>query len=72
MCEDMNFEYPDCTGIMEADLMESMAYDAYNMQRREQVYHEDYHVGEHVTSPFQQQCQYTDFPNFLNQIQNHK
>lgn len=23
-------------------------------------------------SPFQQQCPYTDFPNFLNQIWNHK
>ena len=72
MCDDIDFEYPDCTGLMDADLMYGDAYDSYNMQRREQVYHEDYHIGQHVTSPFQQQCSYTDFPNFLNQIQNHK
>ena len=29
-------------------------------------------MGTHLMSPFQQQCQYTNFPNFLNQIQNHK
>ena len=32
MCDDMSFEYPDCTGIMEAELMYSMAYDGYNLR----------------------------------------
>ena len=34
MCEDPEFEYPDCTGEMEAELMESLAYEAYMDERR--------------------------------------
>ena len=52
MCDDIDFEYPDCTGLMDEDLMDFDAYDAYNEQRREQVYHEDYHIGTHLMSPF--------------------
>ena len=54
MCDDYNFEYPDCTGEMDASYMESLSFDAYDDMRREQVYHEDYHMGEHLNSPFQQ------------------
>lgn len=64
-CEDASFEYPDCTGEMDAEYMESLAFEAFNQRRREQVYHQEYHL-ENVGSPFQQECQYTDFPNFLN------
>lgn len=52
MCEDPDFEYPDCTGEMEASFMESLSFDAFNSRRREQVYHEEYHLE--AGTPFQQ------------------
>ena len=51
MCENAEFEYPDCTGELEAGYMESEAYDGFNARRREQVYHEVYHL-ETEGSPF--------------------
>lgn len=73
MCDNHEFEYPDCTGIYQASNMQSSAYNAFSQRRVEQVYHSQYHTYANLnTSPFQQQCSYTDYPNFLNQITNHK
>ena len=30
MCEDPDFEYPDCTGEMDASFMNSLTLDAFN------------------------------------------
>ena len=68
VCANPAHEYPDCSGEYESDLMESSAFNAYNQRRTEQVYHKDYHRSQAATNPFQQQCSYTDFPNYLNQL----
>ena len=51
MCEDPDFEYPDCTGEFEAAYMDSLAFDSFQDRRRERVYHRDYHL-EAAMSPF--------------------
>lgn len=45
MCDNYEFEYPDCTGEMLASYMDSHIFDAFNRQRFGAVYHEDYHMG---------------------------
>ena len=52
MCSDPDYEFPDCTDEMQAMYMESAAFDAFNEQRREQVYHEAYHMEALTGSPF--------------------
>lgn len=71
MCEDGEQEFPDCTDEFKAKDMDSDIFDAWGKRRREQVDNEDDHFN-NINSPFQQQCAYTDFPNFLNSIHTHK
>lgn len=44
MCEDPDAEYPECGDEFESYFMESSVFDGFNQQRREQVYHSDYHL----------------------------
>ena len=71
MCEDGEQEYPDCTDEFKAKDMDSDVFSGWGKQRREQVKNKDDPL-EIINSPFQQQCPYTDFPNFLNSIHTHK
>ena len=66
VCDHPSYEYPDCTGEFDADLMDSSAYNAFYQRRAQQLYHKDYHRNDAAENPFQQQCAYTDFPNHLN------